>query len=431
MNPCYRRLLMAFLVVSAPLSSVFAVDSARYELTIDAGKLSRDNVPVRVDVAVPTALKDATQASIRFADGRQVVAQVMSPSLLSKPMGVGSSDVHRQLCFILDHLDAGQSLSGEATIADKLTPDTVATFAWTDTAGKYSDLSFAGRPVLRYMYEPLDESNPVRRAETFKVYHHVFSPDGSTLLTKGPGGLFTHHRGLFFGFNRVAYDQSKKADVWHCTGKAYQSHDGIESSVAGPVLGRHRVKVGWHGQQGETFADEERELTVYRQAEKDGKPTGTLIEFASTVRTKDGDIVLDGDPQHAGFHFRASQEVPDRTKDKTYYVRVDGVGKPGEFRNWPDQKDQVNFPWKGLSFMLGGERYTVANLDRPENPKESRFSERDYGRFGSYFQYTISENKPLEVNYRIWVQPGEMTVDQIDAMAKDFTGPPSVTIKRI
>jgi hypothetical protein len=91
----------------------------------------------------------------------------------------------------------------------------------------------------------------------------------------------------------------------------------------------------------------------------------------------------------------------------------------------------VNFPWKGLSFVLGENRYTVANIDRPENPKESRFSERDYGRFGSYFQTKVTADKPLELNYRIWVQPGEMTVAEIEALAQDFTHPPKVTVKKL
>jgi hypothetical protein len=83
-----------------------------------------------------------------------------------------------------------------------------------------------------------------------------------------------------------------------------------------------------------------------------------------------------------------------------------------------------------MSFVLGDQRYTVANLDRPQNPKESRFSERDYGRFGSYFEYKLTKENPLKLNYRIWLQPGEMTVAQIDAMAKDFTNPPTVTANK-
>jgi hypothetical protein len=82
-----------------------------------------------------------------------------------------------------------------------------------------------------------------------------------------------------------------------------------------------------------------------------------------------------------------------------------------------------------MSFVVGGQRYTTAYLDRPTNPKEARFSERDYGRFGSYFVAEATEKKPLEVNYRIWLQEGQMTVDQVAALDQDFVTPVVVTVK--
>ena len=82
-----------------------------------------------------------------------------------------------------------------------------------------------------------------------------------------------------------------------------------------------------------------------------------------------------------------------------------------------------------MSFILGGQRYTVAMLDLPTNPKEARFSERDYGRFGSYFQYDLTKDHPLEVRYRVWLQKGQMTPEQIAARAADFAEPVEATVK--
>ena len=48
---------------------------------------------------------------------------------------------------------------------------------------------------------------------------------------------------------------------------------------------------------------------------------------------------LDGDPQHAGFHFRANQEVAKNGKENTYYLRPDGKGKLGDTRNWDPKGD--------------------------------------------------------------------------------------------
>jgi hypothetical protein len=113
------------------------------------------------------------------------------------------------------------------------------------------------------------------------------------------------------------------------------------------VLGRHRVVISWHGKDA-AFAEEERELTVYNV------PGGHLIEFASRLRSPSGRVRIDGDPQHAGFQFRAHNDVDAFTALQTIFVRPDGVGKPGETRNWDPQTRQgpVNLPWNAMSFVL-------------------------------------------------------------------------------
>jgi methane monooxygenase PmoA-like len=313
-------------------------------------------------------------------------------------------------------------------------------FRWKPAQHDQLDLLWVsggkGIPVLRYMFAPLDESNKDKRSETFKPYHQVFALDGETLLTKGTGGLYPHHRGLFFGFNKVTYDGGKKADVWHCTGDAYESHESFDEEsaplgheFAGQVFARQRVRINWHGEKKEVFAEEEREMTVYAPHDN-----GMLIEFASIVRPKLDNVRLDGDPQHSGFHFRANNEVAEQfnaKKPETYFLRPDGKGKIGEERNWDPKtkKGPVNLPWDAMSFTVGGKRYTALYLDHPDNPKEARGSERVYGRIGSYFEYNLTKDKPLRVQYRLWIQEGEMTVEQCEAMSRAFTEPVSVVVK--
>jgi hypothetical protein len=141
-------------------------------------------------------------------------------------------------------------------------------------------------------------------------------------------------------------------------------------------------------------------------------------------------VRIDGDPQHAGFQFRAHNDVDAYTTNETIYVRPDGTGKPGETRNWDPQTRMgpVNLPWNAMSFVLGEKRYTAAYLDHPGNPKEARFSEREYGRFGSYFEYTIEEDKPLTVNYRLWLQEGLMQPEEVAALSNNFVDPVKVTV---
>jgi hypothetical protein len=373
---------------------------------VDAGTHDRVNCVVSVPVAIPDSSAGASTAILEDGSGRTLSGQIANG---------------RELRFVLPELKAGAKATYKVTLIREWSK-TDEVFAWTDTPNDNMELSLGKRPLLRYQYAALDDSTKDARTATFKVYHHLYDPKGDRLVTKGLGGLFPHHRGIFFGFNKVTYGDGKKCDVWHCTGDAYQSHEKVLTSEAGPVYGRHKLAIAWHGVKKEVFATEERDLTAY------SLPGGTLIEFASEVTPVIAPVLLDGDPQHAGFHFRASQEVPDKTAKQTYYVRPDGPGKYGETRNWPGQKTHVNLPWDACSFLLGDTRYTVAYLDRPDNPKEARFSERDYGRFGSYFEKKLEKDDTLKVKYRLWLQSGEMKVEDVQRLADDFNDPPKVSV---
>lgn len=390
------------------VSSGFA---AEFEVPLASNEFARENTPISVSVS--TEIKPGTALEVTLPDGTKVPGQLTGPSLLGgdKP----------RLNFILPKLEKGKVIT--VKVSDK--PSSQATsFAWKkNEADQQEDLLFGDRPVLRYMHAKLDETNKDTRYATMKVYHHVFDPAGKRLVTKGETtGAFPHHRGLFYGFNRISYD-GKSADTWHCNKGESETHEKWISSEAGPVLGRHVVQIDWHGQKGDVFAKESRELTAYNTA------GGTLIEFASRLESTGAKIKLDGDPQHAGFQFRATQEVPDKTAKQTYYLRPDGKGEPGKFRNWPGDKQHVNLPWNALSFVLDDQRYTCCYLDRPQNPKESRFSERDYGRFGSYFEAEVEPGKPLELNYRIWLQKGEMDVAGVQQLDDEFTHPALPAVK--
>lgn len=417
-------------ILASFITNSIHADTAEFEIQVSSTK-TLQNIPIVVTLDLPNALKDVVIVPLVIGDEKSF-GQLADASLLSS----AQDNKPRELNFILPAINAGQTVAVQATVDAEVNPR-VAGFSWQDEADKYARLSLDSlssdkRPVLQYMYEALDDSSEERRMETYKIYHHVYDPKGERLVTKGPGGLFPHHRGLFFGFNRISYgpDGKHKADIWHCRNGESQAHTDFISSQSGPVLGRHLLAVDWNGQDGRVFAREQRELTAYNV------PRGNLIEFASRLTSTVGQVNLDGDPQHAGFQFRASQHVPDHTKQRTYYLRPDGKDKPGSFRNWnhntsKGHPDHVNLPWNAMSFVIEGQRYTCCYLDHPENPKEARFSERDYGRFGSYFEYELTDDNSLELNYRIWLQEGEMTVAEVDSHSNAFVHRPTAVVRQL
>jgi len=434
-RPVLSGLLVAVIVSGFALSAT-AAEPLHFNLTVSAGKRARNAVPVSVPLSFDAAYENAG-VRLTGADGHEIDAQLTLPGLAAEPAAepaaaepAAGAALRRELHFILPRLEAGGVAHLRATLSvEPPLTDAPTSFQWTDVSHEHILLTFGSRKVLDYIDLPFDDSTKQLREKTYKVFHQLYDPEGTHLVSKGAGGQDTHHRGLFYGFSRITYGDGKQhANTWQCTGDSYESHEGVLASAAGPVIGRQLLAIDWHGEKKKVFAHEERELTVY------AVPGGTLLDFTSRLKSVAGTVHLDGDadnPHHAGFHFRAANEVAAKTHAETYYLRPDAIGKPGKEVSWGSDKPDphsLNQPWKGMSFVIGGKRYTAAILDTPENPKESRWSERNYGRFGSYFIADVTSEKPLTVRYRFWLQDGETTQDRLAALDADFVEPVTVAV---
>ena len=410
----------AWVVVFAGIAPAAAPS---WKISVAAGGVDRSNLPIRAVVAVPEAAADRP-VRIKLADGSQVDGQLVAPGLLEKPAAAPAGHVVRDIVFVLPKLPAGTSIDVVAELAESAESSAAQPrLAWKEEGGGI-DLLLAGKPVLRYEMPVYDDSTEENRVKTYKPFHHVLDPVTGIRLTKGDGGQFTHHRGIFFGYSKIAHGPEKKtsSDCWHCAGKARQQHRELLGQEAGGIEGRQRVAIDWIGSDAAKVLGETRELEAIPV------PGGTIIEFSSRLEA-DGPVFLAGDPQHAGVHFRAPQEVHDLTPGETYYLRPGVKAKPGEFRNWPEDKTYVNAPWHAASFVVGGQRYTVLRVNRPANPGEARMSERNYARFGSYFEYDLAPGRPLEVGYRWWVQPGELSIEEAARIAADYQTPAKVVVR--
>lgn len=444
----FSGVLICTLLFGLPLPSTSAGDfdntnsnkagDELFKIKVTAGKYNRKNAvvdaPIWYDGVKPgqVMLTDGKGLEIRGELSGPRYSDIYMTALHEKDYK--DAKIPGRLNFILPKLALGKSVTLTATAADYKKPK----FQWHDDGSAEAELQFEGKPVVKFMYEAVDDSSPKKRAETYKVFHHVYSPDGSRLLTKGPGGKFPHHRGIFFGFNRISYN-GKSADTWHCRDQAAQISKAVVN-LETQSHGRSLSVIQWNGKDGKPFAMENREVDV---AKVNG---ATVIDFRTLLTSMVGPIRLDGDPQHAGVQFRASQDVFDHTAKATYYLRPDGKGKPGEFRNWSNKekesdanKAHVNLPWHAVSFELPAvkgrkgssrskSRYTVCRLNSKDNPKPARYSERDYGRFGSYFATEIDFNKPLLLHYRYWIFDDELEVSDVQLLSDEFASPVGVEL---
>lgn len=289
-------------------------------------------------------------------------------------------------------------------------------YSFHDEKGQHLDVLRDGKIVARYMYAH-DKSTAERLHETYKPYLHVFDAEGKAPITKGPGGTFTHHRGIYIGWNKLNI-AGKIYDRWHMKG-GEQVHEKFLSQKADSESATFTSLVRWTGDGPEAILEEERTLTFLPAP----APAYAVIEMTSKLKAVGGETKLDGDPEHAGLQFRPAEAV-DR-KVTTYVYPVE---------NAEPHKDK-DYPWVGETFGLGGKQYSVVYLNHPENTKEASCSAyRDYGRFGFWFKGTIPAGGTQTLRARFIIAEGEMLSAEVIQKARNqFAGTndpvPSVTKK--
>ena len=123
-----------------------------------------------------------------------------------------------------------------------------------------------------------------------------------------------------------------------------------------------------------------------------------VLDFTYTLEAPSGPVKLEGDAQHAGFHFRAAEEV-NKTQKETRYTRPEGA---------VDKKSDVweNCQWVVCNFLIGEKRYAVAHFNDPKNATPLQYSTLAYGRLGAFSKTEVVPEKPLTLRYRIIVTDG-------------------------
>ncbi len=280
------------------------------------------------------------------------------------------------------------------------------TFTFDESAEGQLDIKYGGKIVGLYMFAH-DTSSKERTDETYKPYLHVFDAAGEKPVTKGPGGQFPHHRGIFLGWNGIKVN-GKNYDRWHMKDGA-QVHREFTSKEAAADHATFVSRIDWEGR-----GDEEAILSELRSIRftKAPAPAYVQIDVLCTVTAIAGDTELGGDPEHAGLQFRPANEVD--VKATRYLFPKAGA----------DAKKDKDYDWVGQSFALGGKQTHVLYLNHPENPRETAFSAyRDYGRFGGFFRAKLKKDESLDLRVRFLLLEEKMPgADWIQEQHNGFTG---------
>ena len=413
------RNFLAGLVALLLLASLGHAQGVR--LSVDAGDVARKNAPV------VAALSDVTDAPpsgpallIDETGAQKIPAQVGN-------LGGGRIIVR----WIEPEMAAGQKKV--YTLAAAPEGSNGAAFRLEGRDG-FRDLFHGARPVMTQVVR----FDPADRASTYKPFDHVYSfkpastpstqPSenlaGYRTITKGPGGQYTHHRGIYFGFNKTAY-----GDFWHCP-DVLQRHVAFEGNRewAGPLAAKMVSTTDWVGKDDQAKFRDTREVVAWRAGDDE-----LVLDYDITLETLTGKAeTVGGDAHHAGFHFRASNDLADTADKRRRGGAVSYV--------FPESakliKDDVwgELAWVNATFELFGRRYSVTHMDALGNPDPTTYSTRSYGRFGAFFTTEVTPDKPLKVQYRLLIRDitGAATTrpSQADVEADYASYAKPITVKR-
>ena len=255
-------------------------------------------------------------------------------------------------------------------------------------------LSRDGRAWLSTQVTLFDRSTKERREQTYKVFTHAYDFTGDAPITKGPGGKYSHHRGLFIGWKDTLVGDSDY-DTWHMS-NCYQQHvQWLEQDARADKAAQSQL-IRWCTLQDEAFIEEVRTISVSPGAD------GTrVIDFHSEFTALSGAISLRGDLQHAGMQVRMANEVSEH-QQSTRYVLPEGAKEL-------DNDKVVGAWWTCCSPVVRGKRYWIVHMTPQTHPTGVPvYSIRRYARFGAFFEPELTQGQALPLRFRVVVADTEL-----------------------
>ncbi len=233
----------------------------------------------------------------------------------------------------------------------------------------------------------------------FKPYLHVYGSGDLRLTNSGmdtegnKSGTFGHHRGIFIGWNRITSEHGR-SDLWHMTKGTSMEIIRFQTLFTTDHHATTEAVIHWRaGKSADLGADllveEHRRITV---SEIDAHTT--QIDFATQL-TAARDLTLGGDLQHAGVHFRASNEVAGRRKETAHFWSPAHPGTGGRIV-------ADDWQWATQVFPVGERWFYVTEMTAPGNGF-TELSRRDYGRFGFFQPKELEKDAELHLHFRFVV----------------------------
>lgn len=253
-----------------------------------------------------------------------------------------------------------------------------------------ADVQVNGVTWLRTVITPFDAARPELR---YKVYTHLYDLEGILPITKGDGGKYPHHRGLFIGWRKTRIGK-RTVDTWSGSPTddgqfAIQQWKEWKALRADSGGAAQTGLIHWSIENEEPFMTELRSIKALSLGDRI-----RMVDFESILSALEEEVVLQGDPQHAGVHVRMAQEVADNESATEYVL-------PEQAKILEDDVVEGAW-WVCASMPVRGKRYWVLHMTSPDLPTGvPLYSIRKYGRFGAFFEPEVEVAKPFGARFRI------------------------------
>ncbi len=396
--------MIALLAIVCLASIGFAADGVTLEL--GAGAHDRDGTVV--EAALPAGVDAAGAWRLVVAEGgHEVPVQVLDGKparavwILEAPLAAGKTRAYR-------FEPKGPAAAPKVECAD--------------TEGKHLQFRVGGKDVIRYHYGVVPPPEGVEPHYARSGYiHPVLSPAGALVSNDYPL-KHKHHHGIWFPWTKTVFE-GRKVDFWNmgkqigtveCTGK--DAH--FDGPVAAGFQSRHRfLDLKAPGGPKEALKEVWR-VTVWNVKDPH------LFDLES-VQTCAGSSPLQLKKYHYGGmgfrgsgHWEGEDGVTFLTSEGK--TRKDGNGTPAR--------------WCRMSGPVDGKVRSVVFYCHPGNfraPQNTRLHPNEP--FFCYCpavpgDFAIEPGKPYVSRYRYSVHDGEVPVETMERIWRDYAEPPAVAV---
>lgn len=235
-----------------------------------------------------------------------------------------------------------------------------------------------------------------------------------------------HHRSCWFTHGAV-----NGIDFWtEGAGRGRIVHRRFEAIEGGPVLGRVRALNDWLAPDRQPVLEEEQEFRFYSTQQ------GRLLEFETTLRATEGDVVL-GDTKEGTFALRVACSMEVTRKSGGQIVNARGQR---DAEAWGKKAE-----WCDYSGPVEGEIVGIAVFDHPQNLRHpTTWHVREYGLFAvnpfglhdflpgtpkGAGDYTIRKGESLTFRYRIWLHRGRAEEARVATQYESYRWTPLIKAK--